>query len=100
MQVQGHVVSLYVATCGQNGPALGSDEKEIILLVYVVIDAATNTVSAEVHIYMKIYRLIWDRFYPGRRKPQKNTLTKKFNSKINKLSYIYEIHNLYKTLQT
>lgn len=45
MQVPEHVVSFYVATCGQNGPGLGSDEKEIILLVYVILEAATGQVS-------------------------------------------------------
>lgn len=44
MQGPEHVVSMYVATCGQNGPGLGSDEKEIILLVYVVIDAVSNQI--------------------------------------------------------
>lgn len=45
MKVPGHIVSMYVATSGANGPLLGSDEKEIILLVYAIIDANTNKVS-------------------------------------------------------
>lgn len=45
MQVPEHVVSLYIATCGQNGPGLGSDEKEIILLVYVLLEVSTGQVS-------------------------------------------------------
>ncbi|XP_031637596.1 RNA-binding protein fusilli isoform X2 [Contarinia nasturtii] len=44
MLVPGHVCSLYVATGGANGPALGSDEKEIVLLDYSVIDVLTNEV--------------------------------------------------------
>ncbi|XP_055536124.1 RNA-binding protein fusilli isoform X2 [Wyeomyia smithii] len=44
MLVPGHVVSLYVATGGYNGAALGSDEKEIVLLIYVIIDVQTNNV--------------------------------------------------------
>lgn len=44
MLVPGHVVSLYVATCGYNGAALGSDEKEIVLLIYVIIDVQTNNI--------------------------------------------------------
>lgn len=40
----GHVVSMYVATSGASGQLLGSDEKEVILLVYAVIDTATNKV--------------------------------------------------------
>lgn len=46
MQGPEHVVSLYIATCGQNGPGLGSDEKEIILLVYVLLEVSTGQVSA------------------------------------------------------
>lgn len=46
MLVPGHVCSLYVATGGANGPALGSDEKEIVLLDYSVIDVLTNEVSS------------------------------------------------------
>lgn len=45
MLVPGHVVALYVATAGQNGPGLGSDEKEVVLLVFVIIDVASESVS-------------------------------------------------------
>lgn len=45
MLVREPVVSMYVATSGASGQLLGSDEKEIILLVFAVIDAASNTVS-------------------------------------------------------
>lgn len=52
MQISEQVVALYVATCGQNGAGLGSDEKEIILLVYVIMDANTAQVSqVEKHNY-------------------------------------------------
>ncbi|GAB0087029.1 RNA-binding protein fusilli [Sergentomyia squamirostris] len=44
MLMPGHIVSLYVATCGAGGPGLGSDEKEIVLLVYVIIDASTTNI--------------------------------------------------------
>lgn len=47
MFVPGHVVSMYVATGGASGLLLGSDEKEIILLVFAIIDAATNKVSLD-----------------------------------------------------
>ena len=47
MLVPGHVCSLYVATGGANGAALGSDEKEIVLLDYSVIDVLTNEVSVQ-----------------------------------------------------
>nr|CAD7444177.1 unnamed protein product [Timema bartmani] len=33
---------LYVSTAGQQGPGLGTDEEEIVLLVYVVIDMGQN----------------------------------------------------------
>lgn len=36
---------LFVATAGQQGVALGADEEEIVLLVYVVLDLANNKVS-------------------------------------------------------
>lgn len=45
MQVPEHIVSLYIATCGQNGPGLGSDEKEIILLVFVLLEVTSGQVS-------------------------------------------------------
>ncbi|XP_024938562.1 RNA-binding protein fusilli isoform X3 [Cephus cinctus] len=39
-----HLVALYVATAGLQGDSLGSDEEEITLLVYVLIDALQNKV--------------------------------------------------------
>lgn len=45
MMVRDPIVSMYVATSGASGQLLGSDEKEIILLVYAVIDSTSNTVS-------------------------------------------------------
>ncbi|XP_059224840.1 RNA-binding protein fusilli isoform X2 [Stomoxys calcitrans] len=53
MQVPEHVVSFYVATCGQNGPGLGSDEKEIILLVYVILEAATGQIIGTKQILVR-----------------------------------------------
>ncbi|XP_067005775.1 RNA-binding protein fusilli isoform X2 [Anabrus simplex] len=35
---------LYVATAGQQGPGLGADEEEIVLLIYVMIDMVQNKV--------------------------------------------------------
>lgn len=52
MFVPGHVVSMYVATGGASGLSLGSDEKEIILLVFAIIDAVTNKVSHESFIIL------------------------------------------------
>ncbi|XP_011179541.2 RNA-binding protein fusilli isoform X1 [Zeugodacus cucurbitae] len=44
MQVPEHLVSLYIATCGQNGSGLGADEKEIILLVYIILEANSGKI--------------------------------------------------------
>ncbi len=38
------LVVFYAASAGQNGPELGSDEEEIVLLVYWVIDLHSNQV--------------------------------------------------------
>lgn len=51
MLVPGHVCSFYLATGGANGPALGSDEKEIVMLEYNVIDVLTNEVSPSMSFY-------------------------------------------------
>ncbi|XP_036225030.1 RNA-binding protein fusilli isoform X2 [Bactrocera oleae] len=44
MQVSEYLVSVYIATCGQNGPGLGADEKEIILLVYIILEASSGKI--------------------------------------------------------
>uniref|UniRef100_A0A903XYD8 RRM domain-containing protein n=2 Tax=Anopheles gambiae TaxID=7165 RepID=A0A903XYD8_ANOGA len=44
MLLPGHVVVLHVTTCGQSGAGLGSDEKEVVLLIYVIIDVQTNNI--------------------------------------------------------
>jgi len=53
-----YLCALYVATAGHQGNLLGSDEQEIVLLIYVVIDMTTNTVSTIRNyctiIYLKI----------------------------------------------
>ena len=40
-----YLVIFYCATAGQNGPLLGSDEEEIVLLFYLVLDTLNNKVS-------------------------------------------------------
>ncbi|KAG5680069.1 hypothetical protein PVAND_009597 [Polypedilum vanderplanki] len=40
----GHVISMYLATCGANGHLLGSDEKEIIYLVFGIIDSQNKEI--------------------------------------------------------
>lgn len=39
-----HVCILYVATAGLQGPLMGSDEQEIVLLIYVIIDVVQNKI--------------------------------------------------------
>lgn len=41
-----HICVLYVATAGLQGPLMGSDEQEIVLLIYVIVDVIQNKVSA------------------------------------------------------
>lgn len=53
MLVPGHVVALFLATGGQNGSALGCDEKETVLLVYVIIDVATESVSLKLFFWQR-----------------------------------------------
>ena len=43
--VKGHVISMYLATAGAGGSLLGADEKEIIYLVFGIIDLQNNEVS-------------------------------------------------------
>lgn len=40
-----HICILYVATAGLQGPLMGSDEQEIVLLIYVIVDVIQNKVS-------------------------------------------------------
>lgn len=41
-----HICVVYVATAGLQGPLMGSDEQEIVLLIYVIIDAVQKKVSS------------------------------------------------------
>ena len=41
---EGHIVSCYLATGGVGGSQLGTDEKEIICLVFGIIDVQTKEV--------------------------------------------------------
>lgn len=40
-----YMCAFYVATGGLQGASLGSDEEEIVLLIYVIIDMVQNKVS-------------------------------------------------------
>lgn len=44
---------LYVATAGQQGPGLGADEEEIVLLVYIVIDMPQNKVREQFFFFVR-----------------------------------------------
>ncbi|XP_049817658.1 RNA-binding protein fusilli isoform X2 [Aethina tumida] len=39
-----HICVLYVATAGLQGPLMGSDEQEIVLLIYVIVDVIQNKI--------------------------------------------------------
>lgn len=39
-----HICVVYVATAGVQGNLLGSDEQEIVLLIYIIIDVVQNKV--------------------------------------------------------
>lgn len=39
-----HICVLYVATAGLQGALMGSDEQEIVLLIYVIVDVVQNKV--------------------------------------------------------
>jgi len=43
-----HLGVLFVATAGQNGPNLGCDEEEIVLLVLSIVKVSTNEVSISI----------------------------------------------------
>ena len=59
-----HLVIVFVATAGQNGENLGSDEAQIVLFVYLLYDVSKNKVRdtfcyLERHIFeIMLYRLI------------------------------------------
>jgi hypothetical protein len=51
-----HVISMYLATSGAGGHLLGSDEKEIIYLVFGIIDLQNKEVSDQkVEIFLSVF---------------------------------------------
>lgn len=50
--LKGHVISMYLATAGAGGSLLGADEKEIIYLVFGIIDLQNNEVSDQSCIFI------------------------------------------------
>ncbi|KAK3927779.1 Epithelial splicing regulatory protein 1 [Frankliniella fusca] len=57
---------LYVATAGQQGARLGSDEEEIVLLIYIVIDVAANKVSPSPCLFRKLAVTYKEWLQPGK----------------------------------
>lgn len=43
--MSGYACAAWVATAGQQGPALGSDEQPLVLLTFVIIEVAPNKVE-------------------------------------------------------
>ena len=39
-----YLVTAHAVTAGQDGPLLGSDEEEVVLLIYLVLDVVNNKV--------------------------------------------------------
>ncbi|KAG8263369.1 regulation of RNA splicing [Homalodisca vitripennis] len=48
-----HLCVFYVATAGLQGNALGSDEEEIVLLIYVIIDIIQRTTATQYNMVLK-----------------------------------------------
>ncbi len=46
-----YLVIFYAVSSGLNGPLLGTDEQEIVLLVYLVLDTINNKVAAVFLLY-------------------------------------------------
>ena len=40
-----YLVLFHTVSCGQNGPGLGSDEQDIVLIVYLVVDLQGKKVN-------------------------------------------------------
>lgn len=40
-----HLILFQVVSAGQNGPELGSDEEQIVYLLYAILDVKNNKVS-------------------------------------------------------
>ena len=58
-----HICILYVATAGLQGALMGSDEQEIVLLIYVIVDVIQNKVSHFYFGFITIYFLYCRYFY-------------------------------------
>jgi hypothetical protein len=63
MKVPQYYCVFFVATAGLQGNLLGSDEQEIILLIYVIIDSYVNKVRISQSSYVNKVRM---RFWPNK----------------------------------
>ena len=50
-----HLVIVFVATAGQNGENLGSDEAQVVSFVYLLYDVSKNKVGAGIHLFCHLY---------------------------------------------
>ena len=70
-----YLVVFYCVSAGQNGPDLGSDEEEIVLLVYWVIDLHSNQVS---FFRSNCFHLEWGKHRRRRRRRRRHRQCKYF----------------------
>ena len=51
-----YLVLLHLVSAGENGEGLGSDEQEIVLVVYLVLDVINNKVGL---VYVQLLRKVF-----------------------------------------
>ena len=53
-----YLVIYHAISAGQNGPNLGCDEEEIVMILYLVLNVAENKVSTCQHLVL-VYSRVW-----------------------------------------
>ena len=53
-----YLVIYHAISAGQNGPNLGCDEEEIVMILYLVVNVAENKVSTCQPLVL-VYSLVW-----------------------------------------
>ena len=53
-----YLVLFHSVSCGQNGPNLGADEQDIVLIVYLILDITNNKVIHFVYCLPHAYMLL------------------------------------------
>ena len=53
-----YLVIYHAISAGQNGPNLGCDEEEIVMILYLVLNVAENKVSTRLTLVL-VYFLVW-----------------------------------------